>query len=209
MNRIEQLPDDGRDHEFCWSCGAETVEHVDDGETVKFHCRTCESLEERSLYVPANYVSWFDDEERYWHESAGVFVSRNDGRFLFYKRRIYPIALTIPAGHVELGETPSGAAAREMFEETGLAGIALVHVADLDITHDPCSAGAEGHRWHAFQSRIDRAADLRPSHEGSAFIWLTLTEALQEELIPPVRATISGFSALLQQRAAGRESGPT
>ena len=77
LRHIEQLPDDGLDHEFCWSCGAETVDHVDTGETVKFYCRTRESFEERSLYVPANYVRWFDDEQRYWHESAGVFVSRD------------------------------------------------------------------------------------------------------------------------------------
>ena len=33
-----------------------------------------------------------------------------------------------------------------MFEETGLADVALLHVADIDIADDPCSAGAEGHR---------------------------------------------------------------
>ena len=31
-----------------------------------------------------------------------------DGRFMFFKRRIYPIVLTIPAGHVELGRLLRG-----------------------------------------------------------------------------------------------------
>lgn len=194
------LPDDGLDHEFCWVCRAESVVHVDDGGAIRFRCTSCGSREDRSYYLPAAYVRWIADDGELWHESAGIFVSRvSDGRFLFFQRRIWPRALTIPAGHVETTETPEQTAIRELQEETGLGDEGLTHVADLDVIDDPCSAGAASHRWHAYGLRVNEP-DLQISHEGSEFFWLTLDEALARDLISPVRVSILEFGEQINAR---------
>lgn len=38
----------------------------------------------------------------------------------------------LPKGHIEMGETPSETAVREIFEETGIAGRAIMHLATID-----------------------------------------------------------------------------
>jgi 8-oxo-dGTP pyrophosphatase MutT (NUDIX family) len=198
---LDLLADDGRDHEYCWQCHAESVDRVEDAESVRFRCRTCGALEDRSYFVPAAYVRWIADDGTYWHESAGVFVRDQQGRFLFFQRRIWPRLLTVPAGHVEIGETGIEAARRELREETGLAGDELEHLADFDVVNDACSAGAASHRWHAFRLLTARQ-DLQLSHEGVGFVWLTLDEVLDQGVISPVQETIERLRDRLERDPA-------
>lgn len=65
---------------------------------------------------------------------GAIAVVHHDGRFLLVKRKKEPNANTwgFPGGHVELGETGLAAAARELFEETGVVGKADRYLTSID-----------------------------------------------------------------------------
>ena len=70
---------------------------------------------------------------------GAIAVVHHEGRFLLVKRKKEPNANTwgFPGGHVELGETALDAAARELFEETGVVGTAERYLTNIDaITKD-------------------------------------------------------------------------
>lgn len=65
---------------------------------------------------------------------GAIAVVHHGGRFLLVKRKKEPNANTwgFPGGHVELGETALDAAARELFEETGVVGKAKRYLTNID-----------------------------------------------------------------------------
>ena len=65
---------------------------------------------------------------------GAIAVVHKGGRFLLVKRKKEPNANTwgFPGGHVELGETALDAAARELFEETGVVGTAERYLTNID-----------------------------------------------------------------------------
>lgn len=59
--------------------------------------------------------------EHAWREKSLVYVTRGNDLLVLEHTDEYPGAgVQVPAGGVEPGETPEAAAARELFEETGL-----------------------------------------------------------------------------------------
>jgi 8-oxo-dGTP pyrophosphatase MutT (NUDIX family) len=61
-------------------------------------------------------------------QAAVVLVWRPDGTILGVSRPDDPTAFTLPGGHVDEGEDPAAAAARELREETGVELSELVQV---------------------------------------------------------------------------------
>lgn len=192
-----EVPDDGRRHQYCWGCRAETVtpQHGAAG----FVCGTCGAVHGRTLVVDPAVTWWVDGSGEYWHASAGVFVRRGDGRFLLFERVFFPLQWTVPAGHVDAGEDPRAAARRELEEEVGLSvGLAdLVEVGVDDVPGDECWRGSDAHRWHSFLVKVPAGTSVRVLEEGRRPCWLSLAEALERPLTVPVRALINRYGDTL------------
>lgn len=88
---------------FCTRCGAPLVEREIEGRR-RHACSVCP------------HVAWV-------HPTVGAVAAVvAGGELLLIRRRIEPFRghWTMPAGYVEIDETPAGALAREVEEETGL-----------------------------------------------------------------------------------------
>ena len=193
---------DGRRHEYCTGCHVEAVERITEDNETYFDCRACHQRDKRRVVLDPGMKWWVGEDREYWHESSGVFVRNPDGRFLFFRRMIYPVgALTVPSGHVDTGEEPDDAAARELAEETGIHAPGIERVACDDIVGDSCRRGSDAHRWHAFllvlASPLD-LADVTVSGEGEEPVLLTLAQARTGQLTYPVRYVIDHHAARLE-----------
>lgn len=186
--------DDDVYHQYCFNCRAQTVERAYVNGNTFYDCKTCGSRQERSIVIDPAINWWVDDQLEYWHESAGVFVRDPSGKFLFFKRTIFPFVYTVPAGHVDKGEQPLAAAARELKEEVGVPdrnGLKLVMAGD--IVGDSCRRGADSHAWHAYLLPLGESIDVNVAEEGGEPVWLTLAEAITRELTYPVEYIIKNF----------------
>ncbi|MFL6126333.1 NUDIX hydrolase [Actinophytocola sp.] len=180
-------------HEYCVACQAETVDRGSENGREHFDCHTCGHRDERRIIIDPAVTWWTAPDGEYWHETAGVFV-RDAGRFLFFERTMFPVAaLTVPAGHVDTGESPEPAARRELHEETGLRAPHLEHLTTEDITGDSCRRGSDAHRWYAYATDFDPTQEVRLNEEGVNAQWLTLSEALTRDLTHPVRHLIEHY----------------
>ncbi|MEN3357674.1 MAG: 8-oxo-dGTP diphosphatase [Mycobacteriales bacterium] len=187
--------DDGRCHQYCAHCHAETVGRVlDPAGRTQYKCATCGRRHDRAIVLDPRVRWWLGADGEYWHESAGVFVFDADGRLLLFERTIYPFALTVPAGHVDTGEEPAAAAARELSEEVGLSAGPLVPLGRDDIPGDRCRRGSDAHRWHSYTAHLDHAAPtVHVAEEGHRPQWLAVSDALTRDLTVPVRHLLTRY----------------
>ncbi|MFF0401081.1 NUDIX hydrolase [Streptomyces sp. NPDC005248] len=213
--KIDFLPlRDNSSGEYCLYCHAETIEWIVVDGRKRCTCRSCGREAGRAVVVDPRICWWTDSDGEYWHESAGVFVRDPQGRFLFFQRTAFPYRLTVPAGHVERGEDPKRAAARELWEEVGIrdAHGDLRFVADEHLNGDMCRRGSDAHRWHAYLLDVDdhRAAGtqaaLTVNEEGEEPLWLTLDQALSSQPTFAVEHIIDRYSNRLLH-AVGRTPG--
>jgi 8-oxo-dGTP pyrophosphatase MutT (NUDIX family) len=166
-----------------------------------YFCSTCEQRNDRSIVIDPIVKWWVTEDKEYWHESEGVFVRNPEGKFLFFERLIYPFALTVPSGHLDVGEDALTATYRETKEEVGIEAKELTKIATEDIVGDSCRRGADAHRWHAYLLVLDKNMDIevKEKDEGRKPMWLTLDEALRKDLIYPVRYIVDNFRSSLAE----------
>lgn len=204
--RLDFLPpdvtDDGATHHFCLHCHGEAVEwRTEDGRRYCL-CHACGRVADRAVVVDPAINWWTADDGEYWHETAGVFVQDSRGRFLFFDRTAFPFGLTVPAGHVDRGESPEHAAARELAEETGIAAGSLEHLATTPIPGDGCRRGADAHLWHVYRLLSDKGEDVEVTlgPEGTEAVWLTPGEALSRPVTYAVRCLLDDYAGQLAGR---------
>ncbi|MDI5967820.1 NUDIX hydrolase [Streptomyces sp. SL13] len=196
--RIDSLvPNDESYHEYCLYCRAEAVEWtVVDGRR-KCVCHACGERADRAVIIDPGISWWLGRNGEYWHESSGVFVRDALHRFLFFQRRAFPFAMTVPAGHVDRGESPAAAAVRELGEEVGIPGAGVRHIASDPLLGDGCRRGSDAHLWHAYLLEVAAAPEVTVNEEGGAPVWLTLDEARSRHLTYAVRHVIDRHAAAL------------
>lgn len=97
---------------------------------------------------------------------ARVIVPDGRGRFLAVLQSHKKHRIAFPGGHIEKGETPAEAAARELYEETGLVALRLTPI---------CGIQGEGRFTHMFEAVAE--GEPKGSREGSV-AWKTPEEFL-------------------------------
>ena len=95
---------------------------------------------------------------------VSAILTNNDGQVLLQQRdgnpALYPYHWTLPGGHVEAGETPAEAMARELFEENELS-LPLDFWKEYDVER-----AGQMIRQHVYVGRLDRDVASLPVHEG-------------------------------------------
>lgn len=101
-----------------------------------------------------------------WPKLGAIAVVLHEDRFLLVKRKKEPNAGTwgFPGGHVEPGETALEAAARELFEETGVVGLPQRYLTNIDVITRDAAGVVQFHFLLAavlcsYQSGVPQAAD--------------------------------------------------
>jgi 8-oxo-dGTP pyrophosphatase MutT (NUDIX family) len=188
--------DQTRDGQYCMQCGSQTVARVYRDGLTYYHCRSCNATLERSLVIDSGIKWWVDEATgEYWHESVGVFVFNEANKALFFQRRIYPFALTIPAGHLDKGEHPEVAVVRELEEETGIKirqdGVRLFSIED--VIGDECRRGSDNHKWHLYVVKIKQSTNIMINDEGIESVWLSLQEVAAQNPVYPVKYFIEKY----------------
>lgn len=117
-------------------------------------------------------------------EAAGVFVvARSSGRVLLVRRAPHvstPGVWGMPAGKIELDESPQDAAARELHEETG------VYLPPLSLRFAFSCRTPEGGVFWAFVGCADREVPVMLGRELDAFRWVEIEEDLPGPMHPEI-----------------------
>ncbi len=192
------LPTDEQYHQYCEKCHSENIHRIFEEEKTFYLCDHCAHKSPRLIVIDPQIVWWIDKKTKeYWHESVGIFIFNKDGKALFFQRIIYPFALTIPSGHLDIDEDPSTAAIRELEEEAGIKINAVNLFTEEDICGDKCRRGADIHKWHLYTARLDNVGDVKINDEGVQPVWFSLEEASQKDLTYPVRYFIEKYGPQL------------
>lgn len=196
-----RVPDDNKEHRICIVCKHENVDRIQQSSHIVYHCNNCNKTRTRTLYFN-QHKWWIDKNKELWHESAGVFVRNGSNQYLFFERNEFPIALTIPAGHVDIGEDPLNTAKRELQEEVGIEAKALVYLGANNVSGDSCSSGADAHRLNAYFLNYDSPQTIIVKEEGDKPVWLSLEEASTTNLAPAVKKLIELHTSNLNNLAS-------
>jgi len=185
-----------KEGQFCIECFSNDVKRVFEAGLTYYHCNSCGKTLERCLVID-NSITWWVDKltKEYWHESVGIFIFNSENKALFFKRTIYPFALTIPAGHLDAREEPKIAINREVLEEVGIEIVSenITLFSEEDVIGDKCRRGADNHKWHLYTTRIKNSVTPKVNDEGVEPVWLSLVEALHKETTYPVKYFIEKY----------------
>lgn len=123
----------------------------------------------------------FTDIGELRHYTAGAILWRQDDdetRYCLFRRRIHPVGFyTIPAGHIEMGESLEEAVLREIYEETRLSILSVKFLLEEEI-RDECRRGADYHYWYLFCCQA--MGDPQISDEADVIGWYTQFEIINK-----------------------------
>ncbi len=148
-------------------------------------------------------VETIDVLELRWHEShvqkrvvvqtlpGAVVFAVNDGDQVLllesYRIAVDDILVELPAGKIEVGDTPLAGAQRELAEETGLRASEWVDVGTA------CGAqGSSNWMCHYFLARgLERGERTPEPHENHKLLWVSIDECWQWVLDGRIRNNFS------------------
>lgn len=125
--------------------------------------------------------------------AAGAVIVDDAGRVLMVKRGHDPDKgrWSIPGGHVEAGETLVAAAAREVFEETGLRVEIGRELWSVTLPYP----GNETFEIHDFTATVI-GGDLRPGDDADDAQWLTPAQLADLPMVATLRTHFEGLGIL-------------
>ncbi len=123
-----------------------------------------------------------DEDQRYPEPTVGALIVRSDGDLLLIRSPKWEGVLTVPGGHIELGETMEQALRREVREEVGLD----VEVVRLLLIQEAIYSPEFWKRRHFvffdFLCRTSGEAVTVDGFEAEDFLWARPEEALRLKL---------------------------
>ena len=164
--------------------------------------------ERLSIEATLDRLTWpgslFDERENDHHLTASAYVVSSRGVIL-HRHRLLGIWVQ-PGGHVDAGETPAEAAARETLEETGL----VVELFEpVEVFHVDVHPGPRGHTHYDLRYvAVAPPLDPAPSEGESPDVFWFDFEAAAERCEPADRATLEKLArskAVLSVRDSYRE----
>lgn len=162
---------------FCFACHAKQPKR-------QTKCDTCGVDSKRALVWDDSIKQYFNDENFLVHESTGAFVVNNEGKILFIELNKFPFGYTVPAGHIDAGESSADACIREFKEEVGLDIENMEVVYEGEIVGDSCSRGADIHKW-TFYVATATNDNVLLNEESKLFTWLDIHN-LPNDLTHPI-----------------------
>ena len=119
-------------------------------------------------------------EGRPVHFSVGALIY-HDEKVLLLSRKNPPFGLAGPAGHIDNGESPTEAVAREVHEETGLRVLNAQMLFEEFIPWNECKAGIRGHYWYVFDC-VTSGDLLMSIEEAHSLNWYPTSELTKLKL---------------------------
>lgn len=126
------------------------------------------------------------------HDTAAIVVVK-DGKVLLIKRLNEPDMgyWAIPGGHMDEGETPGQAAAREASEE--IAGVRVVGAHIFVFEHDVGEGEKdfpERHKHRCYCFSGDAAGKISTGSDAGEYGWFTFGDALKERITSSSRTVV-------------------
>lgn len=108
----------------------------------------------------------------------------------------------LPKGHIEMGETPSETAEREVFEETGIAGRVLLHLATIDYWFAASDRRVHKLVHHYLLEAIGGELTIEndPDQEAEEVAWVRLDSVSSRLAYPNERRVVAAARDVLAGR---------
>lgn len=116
------------------------------------------------------------------HYSVGVIVEHN-GKYLLLDRVNPPYGFASPAGHMDEGEKPQDAAAREVREETGIELENLDFLHEEEVSWNYCKSVDVPHHWYVYKAKVP-SENFVQNEESKSMAWYTKEEIAKLNLEP-------------------------
>lgn len=136
--------------------------------------------------------------------AGGVIIKVHDRQayvaLIARRNRLGKIEWCLPKGHVEKGESRAQAAAREIFEETGISGRVLAPLTTIDYWFSGDGNRIHKHVHHFLLEATGGSLTVEndPDQEAEDAAWVPLLKATEVLVYPNERRVIAVAKALLE-----------
>ncbi len=113
---------------------------------------------------------------------VGVFIQNSNGEFLFVESYSWNGVLTIPGGHIEMGETAIEAVKREVKEETNLDITDIKFLRFVEAIFDPAFSTSRHLLGLHFTCKAT-SNEILLNEEHKSFRWFSPQEVLDSFII--------------------------